>query len=344
MSQSTRNSLGFAVIGAGRIGALHAAHLGGEIEHAHLVAVVDPMVDAARRAARQAKATDDVGSIFNDDSIDAVLIASPTDKHAEQIIAAARAGKAIFCEKPVSLDLAAASEAMAAVEAARVPFQIGFQRRYDPAFLAAHQRLQDGAIGHLEMLRALACDPQPSSIDYLRGSGGIYADMTIHDIDLARYYAGDIVEVTAMGAVNVVPELKDLGDVDTSILTLRFENGAIGVIQNSRRMVYGYDIRTELQGSRGKLVVEEERATSLWQYDDKGIHGDYHDWFLERFRRAYRLELQAFVSAVLADREPTPGPRDAIESLRVALAATKSLREKRSVLVNEIQAAAPASR
>jgi len=251
--------------------------------------------------------------------------------HAGQMIAAARAGKAIFCEKPVSLDVQLASSALQEVSKAGVPFQIGFQRRYDPGFAAAREQLDK--IGRLEMFRAITCDPEPAPFEYLSGCGGIYADMAIHDIDIARFYGGDIVEVTAMGAALIVPQLAQVNDVDTSILTMRFASGAIGVIQNSRRAVYGYEIRTELLGSGGKLVIEEERATPLFRYDASGIHGDFHGWFIKRFRQAYRDELQAFVDAVRAGSPPAPGTRDALESLRVALAATRSLRDGGSVRV-----------
>lgn len=328
--------IAFAVLGAGRIGALHADNLARAISGARLAAVMDADLERAQAVAGPGYATDSLDRIMADGDIDAVLIASPTAAHAPQMIAAARAGKAIFCEKPVSLDLARAIEAVDAVRTAKVPFQIGFQRRYDHGFAAARQHLDEGAIGRLEMFRALTCDPEPAPFAYLATSGGIYADMAIHDIDIARFYGGDIVEVTAMGEALIVPELQTVSDVDTSILTFRFASGAIGVIQNSRRATYGYEIRTELLGAEGKLVIEEERATPIRLYNRTGIHGDFHGWFIKRFRDAYRAEVEAFVSAVRDGRPASPGLDDALASLRVALAATRSLKERRSVRVEEV--------
>jgi myo-inositol 2-dehydrogenase/D-chiro-inositol 1-dehydrogenase len=330
-------ALRFAVIGAGRMGAIHAANLAGAVPGAELAAVVDPDLAAARRAAAGgAEATDDLGRVLADDRIGAVLVASPTPLHAGQIEAAARAGKAIFSEKPVALELAETQAAMAAVEAAGVPFQIAFQRRYDPGFARARALIEAGALGRVEMFRSLACDPQPASLDYLRTSGGIYKDMVIHDLDIARHLCGEILEVTALGASLVDPRIGDLGDVDTSVVTLRFASGALGVIQNSRRAVYGYDLRTEVQGSAGKVVVENERATPVWTYGTEGIRGDYYHWFIDRFRDAYRLEVQGFTEAVRAGRRPTPGPVDAVETLRLAEAATRSLRAGRPVKLAEV--------
>lgn len=329
--------IAIAVIGAGRIGALHADNVARVIPHARLAAVMDADLRRARAAAAQGYATDSLQRILDDKEIDAVLIASPTGQHADQMIGAARAGKAIFCEKPVSIELAKAAVALRIVAEAGVPFQIGFQRRFDHGFAAARQQLADGQIGQLEMFRGITCDPEPAPFSYLAGSGGIYADMAIHDIDIARFYGGDIREVTAMGAALIVPELKEIGDVDTSILTFRYTSGAIGVIQNSRRATYGYEIRTELLGAEGKLVIEEERATPVHLYNRTGIHADFHGWFIKRFREAYKREVEAFVQAVLDGASPSPGPADALESLRVAIAATRSLTEGRTVRVEEVR-------
>lgn len=329
--------IAIAVLGAGRIGALHADNVARVIPNARLAAVMDADLGRAQAAAVRGYATDSLQRVMTDREIDAVLIASPTGEHAPQMIAAARAGKAIFCEKPVSLDLVKAAEAMHVVEACGVPFQIGFQRRYDHGFAAARRQIDEGAIGRLEMFRGITCDPEPAPFSYLAGSGGIYADMAIHDIDIARFYGGDIVEVTAMGEALIVPELKEVDDVDTSIVTFRYASGAIGVIQNSRRAAYGYEIRTELLGSEGKLVIEEERATPVHLYNRTGIHADFHGWFIKRFREAYKREVEAFVQAVIDGDPPSPGPADALASLAVARAATCSLKERRTVRVEEVR-------
>jgi myo-inositol 2-dehydrogenase/D-chiro-inositol 1-dehydrogenase len=329
--------LGFGVIGAGRIGSLHARNLAGSIAGARLVGVMDADAAAAQAAAGAgAWATTDAARVLADPQVDAVLIASPTPLHAGQIEEAARAGKAIFCEKPVALDLHETIRAMNAVEAAGVPFQIGFNRRFDPGYAALAREIHSGAIGSVELFRSQSSDPEPPPVAYARASGGIYLDSVIHDIDTARSLVGEITRVTALGRVLVEPGLQELRDVDTSILTLEFASGALGVIMNSRRTVHGYDLRVEVHGQAGKLVTEDERATGIWRYGKDGIRGDYHHYFLDRFRDAYRLELQAFVTDVRAGRQPEPGTRDAVESLRVAVAATRSLHEARPVEVSEI--------
>lgn len=329
--------ISFAVIGAGRIGRLHARNLAGTIEGARLVTVMDADPEAAEAAAfAGARATTDSEQIWSDPEVDAVLIASPTSLHAEQVAAAARAGKAIFCEKPVALDLEETIRAMRLVEEAGVPFQIGFNRRFDPGYAAVAREVRNGAIGQVELFRSQSSDPEPPALEYARHSGGIYLDSVIHDIDTARFVVGEIERVTALGRVFADPALIDLKDVDTSVLTLEFAGGALGVIMNSRRTVHGYDLRVEVHGENGKLVTEDERATKVWRYGKEGISGDYWHYFLDRFTDAYRLELQAFVTDVRAGNPPQPGPRDAVESLRVAVAARRSLHEGRTVALDEI--------
>ncbi len=322
-------NLGVAVVGAGRIGELHARHLCGSIEGGELVCLVDPERERAAKVARGRPVLDSLEEALELPEVEAVVISSPTDLHARQIEQCAARGKAIFCEKPVGLEIERSEQAL---EAARnVPFQIGFQRRYDPGFAAARQALEQGRIGKLEMLRSLTCDPAPPPIDYLKVSGGIFRDMAIHDIDVARFFGGEVVEVMAVGACLVDERIAELGDVDTTCVTLRFESGALGVLQAWRRAVYGYDIRAELMGSGGKLVVEEEGPLSLRSYRGEGVLRDCYDGFLSRFREAYRLELAAFVASVRSGKVPTPGPRDAVQALRVALACAESLKSGRTV-------------
>lgn len=331
-------SIGFGVIGAGRIGNLHARHVAGAIDGAHLVTVMDADLSAAQKAAfGGAKITQDVNDILNDSAIDAVLIASPTFLHAEQVKAAAKAGKMIFCEKPVDLDLAKTVEAMKLVDDTGVPFQIGFNRRFDPGYAELARAVKAGELGNPELFRSQSSDPVPPPEAYIKVSGGIYIDSVIHDIDTARFVVGDIKRVTALGRSLTDPVFAPNNDIDTSVLTLEFESGALGVIMNSRRTVYGYDLRVEVFGEKGKFVTEDERATKVWKYHKEGIKGDYYYYFIERFRDAYRAELQAFVDAVRKGEKPTPDTKDAVESLRVAIAATKSLREGRPVTVAEVQ-------
>ena len=331
------SSLGFGVIGAGRIGALHARNLAGSIDGAHLALVMDANPDAAQRAAYGGAAVvESVEALLEHPAVNAVLIASPTTLHAEQITAAARAGKAIFCEKPVALDLKTTQDAVNAVKTAGVPFQIGFNRRFDAGFREVARAIHAGELGRPEMFRSQSSDPAPPPESYVQTSGGIFLDSVIHDLDIARFMLGEVTRVTALGRVLVAPYMEVYGDVDTSILTLEFTSGAIGVIQNSRRTVHGYDLRVEVHGECGKLVTEAERATPVWKYGEAGIQGDYMYYFVERFRDAYRTEVQAFVDAVKAGEKPTPGAEDAVKALQLALAATKSLKENRPVEVAEI--------
>lgn len=329
--------LGFAVIGAGRIGALHARHLAGAVEGARLVRVVDPDSTAAERAAVGGAAFGgDVAAALADPAVDAVLIASPTSEHAPQLEAAAAAGKAILCEKPVADDLTATARAMDVVTRAGVPFQIGFNRRFDPAYAEVARAVRAGEVGRVELFRSQSSDPGPAPEAYIAASSGFFRDSVIHDIDTARFVAGEVERVTALARVLVDPVYAKYGDVDTSVITLEFASGALGVLMNSRRTVYGHDLRVEVHGATGKLVAEDERATKVWRYGPGGPRGDYYHHFLDRFRDAYRLEVQAFVDAVRAGRTPAPGAVDAVESLRVADAAVRSLHEGRPVAVAEV--------
>lgn len=331
------SGLGFGVIGAGRIGALHARNLAGSVHGARLAAVMDADPEMARRSAfGGADAYEDLANLLSAPDVDAVVIASPTAMHAEQIVAVAEAGKAIFCEKPVALDLPTTVRALDAVRRAGVPFQIGFNRRFDPGYAKLAEAVHRGDIGRMELFRSQSTDPSAPPASYVATSGGIYRDSVIHDLDIARFVGGEIDRVTALGRVLVAPMFEEHGDVDTSLVTLEFASGALGTIQNSRRTLYGHDLRVEVHGEHGKLVTEDERPTKLWRYDAQGIHGDYYRSFLDRFADAYWRELVAFVDAVRSDRAPSPGPADAIEALRLAEAATKSLREGRPVELAEI--------
>jgi myo-inositol 2-dehydrogenase / D-chiro-inositol 1-dehydrogenase len=268
--------------------------------------------------------------------VEVVLICTPTPTHAPFVELAARAGKAVFCEKPIALDLEETRRVMALVDQLNVPFQIGFQRRYDVAFADAKRRLEDGLLGQLEQFRAVGRDPAPPPLEYLRVSGGIFCDQAIHDIDIARFLVGEVAEVSAWGAVRVDPAIGEIGDVDTVTSLLRFTNGALGVIENSRRAVYGYDVRSEVFGSKGKLVIDATPKTPMWHFGEAGVNSDHYSFFMDRFIDAYRLEIEAFFAALEAGTKPMPGTRDAIESLRVALALTKSVKEQRPVKLEEI--------
>lgn len=328
-----------ALLGAGRMGQVHAELLA-SVPEVQVVAVADPVRENAERGAFLARTERiylDPREALEDPGVEAVVIATPTPTHAPLIRAAAERGKAIFCEKPVALDLASTEEALRAVETSGVPFQIGFQRRFDPGYSEARRLLEEGALGQVEQFRAVGRDPAPPPVDYLRVSGGMVLDMSIHDLDLARFLVGEVEEVVAWGTVLVDPRIGEIGDWDTVTILLRFTNGALGVVENSRRAVYGYDIRTEVFGAEGKLVVEALPKTPLYRFGpSEEVRMDHYHFFTDRFREAYRRELQAFARGVLAGTPLNPGPREALESLRLALAATRSLREGRPVKVREV--------
>ena len=321
--------LGVGVIGLGRIGRLHADHLAGPVRGARLVAAA---VDATHRrqflAAGDAPCplAADAAELLRRPDVDAIVVASPSSLHREHVAAAAEAGKPIFSEKPLADSVPAAEAAAEAVARAGVPFQIGFQRRFDPGYVRARELVADGAIGEPEMFRGLTGDRIPP-VDFLRTSGGLFWDLAIHDADAARFLVGDEIEaVFAVGAIKVEPALAEFDDVDYGIATLRFRSGALGVIQASWRAPSGYDIRTEVHGSPGTVVTEVDAKYPTRLYDARGRVAERHDQFVERFREAYLAELQAFVDAVRAGEEPSPGLADALAAVRVADAATRSRR------------------
>lgn len=308
------------------------------VSEARVLAVADPntqAAEAARGLLRAERVYADPEEAIHHPGVEAVVIVTPTDTHARYIELAALAGKAIFCEKPVAKDLGETRRVLGVVEQKGVPFQIGFQRRYDPPYRQAREKIEAGEIGQVEQFIAVMRDPAPAPLEYLKGSGGIFIDQSIHDIDCARFLVGEVEEVHAWGAVRVDPQIGEIGDVDTTNLSLRFANGALGVIQNSRRAVYGYDVRTEVFGSGGKLVMDATPKTPLWQYGS-GVRADHYHFFMDRFKEAYRLELEAFFRFLSRGEKPTPGAKDAIESLRIALAATRSLKEGRIVRLEEV--------
>ncbi|MEI7771687.1 MAG: inositol 2-dehydrogenase [Chloroflexales bacterium] len=333
------SKLSVAFLGAGRMGLTHLENLAG-IAGAQVRVVADPSIEAARRGAAlagAARASDDIQAAFDAPDVDAVLICTPTPTHADLIIAAARAGKPVWCEKPVALTLAETRRVAEAVEAAGVPAMIGFMRRFDPGYAEAKRAIIAGEVGKVERFRAVSCDVSPPPLAFIATSGGIFVDMFVHDFDMARFLVGEVEEVSAWGAALVDPAFAEAGDVDTAVAMLRFRSGALGVVEGGRRASWGYDIRTEVAGSAARLVVEAPQKTPLTISRDLGYHGDHYQSFPDRFAAAYRAELAHFFACLRAGRTPEPGVRDALESLRVALAATRSLREGSPVAIDEIQ-------
>ncbi len=328
------------VLGTGRIGRMHAELLATRVGGATLVAVCDPAADAARAVATQLRvpAVARAAELLALPEVEAVAICSSTETHADAVVAAAEAGKAVFCEKPVALDLGEIDRALAAVERNGVPFQVGFNRRFDAAHASVRTAVSSGAIGDVHLVRISSRDPDPPPLEYARVSGGLFLDMTIHDFDMARFVTGsEVAEVYARGAVRITPELAELGDVDTAVVTLQHEDGALTVIDNSRQAVYGFDQRVEAFGSRGMAASENPLAhTGVVRTAEGARAATLPYFFLERYIPSYVAQWEAFATAVRAGAPPPVGGADARAPIAIGLAATRSLRERRPVRVSEI--------
>jgi myo-inositol 2-dehydrogenase/D-chiro-inositol 1-dehydrogenase len=330
--------ISFAVFGAGRIGAIHAGNIARH-PATRLQAVVDPNpAAAAALAARHGARVSSAESVFADPAVDAVLIASSTDTHADLAVAAARAGKAIFCEKPIDLSLARVDWAVAAVEAAGVPMLVGFNRRFDPSFAALKSRVETGAVGAVEQVVVTSRDPGLPPIGYLKVSGGQLRDMTIHDFDTARWLLGEEpVEVFAFGSVLVDPAVAGVGDTDSLMVLMRTASGKLAHINNSRRAAYGYDQRIEVHGSQGRLIAGNHTASTVELADAEAVKSEKPlHFFLERYEAAYRREIDAFVTALQAKRPMPVGAEDGRRALVLAEAAVRSIAERRPVAVDEV--------
>ena len=328
------------VLGTGRIGRMHAELLSGRVAGATLAAVYDASPDRAREIAARlgVSAAGSATELLGSPEVDAIAICTSTDTHVDAVVAAAATGKAIFCEKPVSLELADVDRALAAVARAGVLFQVGFNRRFDPAHQSVREAVASGAIGDVHLVRISSRDPSPPPLEYMRGSGGIFLDMTIHDFDMARYVTGsEVLEVFARGAVRIMPELAEFGDIDTAVVTLVHESGALTVIDNSRQAVYGYDQRVEAFGSLGMAASENPLAhTGIVRTVDGTHAATLPYFFLERYVPSYLGQWDASVTAVRHDLPSPVGGADGRAPLAIGLAAWRSLREGRPVRVDEI--------
>jgi myo-inositol 2-dehydrogenase/D-chiro-inositol 1-dehydrogenase len=343
MEATTTATLRIGVIGVGRIGRMHAELLARRVAGVSVTRVHDVHEASARDVADTlgVAAAADVEELLAADDVDAVAICTSTDTHADLIVAAADAGKAIFCEKPVSLDLAEVDRALAAVDAAGVPFQIGFNRRFDPGHAAVADAVAAGEVGEPQLARISSRDPAPPPLEYIRRSGGIFLDMTIHDFDMARYVTrSEVVEVYARGGVQIDPEIGDAGDVDTAVVLLEHANGCLTTIDNSRQAVYGYDQRVEVFGSAGMAASENPLAHAAIVRSEAGARAATLPYFyLERYIPSYVREWEAFVAAVSSGETPPVTGADARAPLVIGLAAWRSLREDRPVRIEEIEAA-----
>ena len=329
------------LIGAGRIGKLHGELLTYNIPEAVIKTVAEICMDDIKEWAKQlniVNLTADASDILHDPEIEAVLICSSTDTHAQLIIEAAKAGKHIFCEKPIDFNIEKIKQALDAVRDAGVKLQIGFNRRFDHNFKKVRELVESGKVGDVHIVKITSRDPAPPPMEYLKVSGGIFLDMAIHDFDMARYLSiSEVEEVYTQGAVLIDPAIGSIGDVDTAITTLKFKNGAMGVIDNSRQAVYGYDQRVEVFGSKGYVAVENDFPNSVKLSTADGVTSDKPQYFfLERYKMSYIEELKAFVDAVAKDKEPPVSGNDGLQPVLIGTAALKSLRERRPVKIKEV--------
>jgi myo-inositol 2-dehydrogenase/D-chiro-inositol 1-dehydrogenase len=337
---SSKN-LRIAVIGAGRIGKIHAQNIATRIPGAELAGIADVDLSVAQQLAAQwhtPPATADYRQLLTDPNVNAVAICSATNTHAQIIEEAAGAGKHIFCEKPIDLDLARIRRALDAVNKAGVKFQVGFNRRFDPSFAKLREMIGGGKIGRPHILRITSRDPSPPPISYVKVSGGIFMDMTIHDFDMTRFMTGsEVEELYAIGSALVDPEIGRVGDIDTCVITMRLQNGMLATIDNSRQAIYGYDQRVEVFGSSGMVTASNRTPDSHVYLDADGVHSAKpQHFFLDRYQESYVIELQAFVDAVLNDRVPPVTGPDGLAPAVIGLAAKKSLEERRPVKLSEI--------
>ncbi len=333
--------LNIGIIGAGRIGKVHAATVAYRIPTARIAAIADVNGAAAQQVAAQfgvPVAMDDPAAIFENDEIEAVFICSSTDTHARLICAAAQAGKQIFCEKPIAYDLRQIDEALAAVARAGVKLQIGFNRRFDANFARVRQAIFSGEIGAPTLLHIISRDPGPPPIAYIRVSGGMFLDMTIHDFDMARFLIGaEVEEIYTLAGVTVDPAIGEAGDIDTAVLLLKFANGVIGTIDNCRRAAYGYDQRVEVLGSQGAIATANNYPNAATISDGASVRRDLPlNFFMERYTESFAREIAAFVEAVQHGK-PTPVTgHDGRVPVVMGLAALESHRKGRPVKLSEM--------
>ncbi len=333
--------LRLGIVGAGRIGNVHAQSVTYHIPEAEIAAVTDVNGEAAKKLAARfgiPKYSTDYRDVVDDPTIDAVLVCSPTPTHAEIAIAAMRAGKHVFCEKPVDLTIEKIRETARVAQETGMKLQIGFNRRFDHNHGRVRQLAQDGTLGAVEIIKITSRDPEPPSPEYAASSGGLYIDMMIHDFDMAMYLAGcDVTEVYAMGTSLVDKRIGAAGDVDTAIVTLTFENGALGVIDNSRRAAYGYDQRVEVFGSLGMAAGENDGDSTVRVSTAAGVMSDKPQFFfLERYMASFIEEMKQFIAAVVNDTDVPVGIHAGLMSVVMAKAAKKSLDEHRPVRISEI--------
>ena len=336
--------LNIGIIGAGRIGKVHLESISYHVKNATVTAMADPFMNEETekliRSYGASKVTKDYKDILNDKDIDAVLVCSSTDTHAAISIEAINAGKHVFCEKPVDHSIEKIQAVADALkEHPDIKFQVGFNRRFDHNFAAIRKAYDDGKIGEAHILKITSRDPEPPNPAYIKVSGGIFLDMTIHDFDMACFLtASDVEELYVNSAVLVDPAIGEQGDVDTAIITMKMANGALAVIDNSRKAAYGYDQRAELFGSKGMVATSNDTVSSAVISNADGVTGEKPlFFFLERYMGSFSEEMRQFTEAVINDTEGRVGIHSGLQSVKIGLAARKSVEEHRPVKISEIQ-------
>ena len=331
------------IIGAGRIGKVHAESISNYVRNAHIKTVADPFMNESTQQWLAGlgimNTTKDYKDILNDPEIDAVLICSSTDTHSPISLEAIAAGKHVFCEKPIDHDLGKIKQVVDALKGTNLKYQVGFNRRHDHNFAAVKQAILDGKVGDVHIIKITSRDPAPPSPAYIAVSGGMFLDMTIHDFDMVRFLAGcDAEEVYVQSAVLVDPAIGEAGDVDTAVITLKMENGAIAVIDNSRQAVYGYDQRAEVFGSKGMAATANDTLSSIVLSNADGVTGEKPLYFfLERYMQSFATEVKGFINAIENDTDTPVGVEDGLKPVLMGLAAKKSMLEHRPVKLSEIE-------
>lgn len=339
----SQKKLHLGIIGAGRIGRVHSETLAFRLPEATTVSIADVNLDAAQSLAVRCgipKVVASAEEVISDPMVEAILICSSTDTHADIIVEAAKAGKHIFCEKPIAHDLEEIDRSLAAVEAAGIQLQVGFNRRFDSNFARVRHAITSGEIGTPHLMHIVSRDPAPPPISYIEVSGGIFMDMMIHDFDMARFLMGaEVEEIFTAGGVMVDPEIGKAGDLDTALVVMRFTNGVIATIDNSRKAVYGYDQRVEIFGSNGKIETGNCYPNQAVVSNGISVHRDLPlNFFMERYTESFAVELQSFTQAVLRNQPTAITGIDGRIPVVMAMAARKSYDEHRPVRLKEIEA------
>ena len=335
--------LNIGIIGAGRIGKVHLESISYHVKNAVVTAIADPFMNDTTAAWLKSmgaeSVTKDYHDILNDPEIQAVLICSSTNTHSPISLEAIAAGKHVFCEKPIDHDLGKIKQVVEALKGSNIKYQVGFNRRHDHNFAAVKQAIVAGKVGDVHIIKITSRDPEPPSAEYAAVSGGMFLDMTIHDFDMVRFLAGcDAEEIYVQSAVLVDPAIGEAGDVDTAVITLKMENGAIAVIDNSRRAAYGYDQRAEVFGSRGMVATANDTLSTAVISNAEGVTGEKPLYFfLERYMQSFATEVKGFINAIENDTDTLVGVEDGLKPVLMGIAAKKSVEEHRPVKLAEIE-------